>query len=87
MTMFVMTMIDVYEDDDKGGGTPRNDWDTDADCEDYEDDADDWVMMMQRWLTCIPPLSSLPAMPSTSSMIRTCFEASWQWRDGPGKQM
>ena len=32
-------------------------------------------------LTCIPPLSSLPAIPSTSSIISTCFLGSALWPD------
>ena len=32
-------------------------------------------------LTCIPPLSSLPAIPSTSSIINTCFLGSALWPD------
>ena len=36
------TMTDVYDycEDDKGGGTPQDDWDTDDDCEDSSSGAD-----------------------------------------------
>ena len=43
------------------------------------------------WInSCIPPLSSLPAIPSTSSIIRTCadpdFETPLFWKEQTNHQ-